>query len=62
MNIKYTLLILFSLSVSIVLGQDSQVYKGKAINQVKVSFDEMEAFDKTVPKDLLRHDIKDEFK
>lgn len=62
MKIKYTLIVLFSLFVFSLLGQNPPVFKGTAIKQVKISFSEIEKFDKQVPKNLLRREIKNEFK
>ena len=62
MNIKYAVFVLvlnfcaFSLS-----AQNSKVYKGSAIHRVKISFSEIEEYDKHVPKNLLRREIKNEF-
>ena len=62
MNVRYTLFVLFSLFSFGLFGQDSTTYKGTAINQVKISFSEIEEFDRHVPKNLLRREIKNEFK
>ncbi|MCD4730451.1 MAG: choice-of-anchor J domain-containing protein [Bacteroidales bacterium] len=63
MKIKCTVLVLvlnlFALSL---FAQDYKIYKGSAIHQVKISFSEIEEFDKQVPKNLLRREIKNEFK
>jgi len=62
MTAKFIVLVLvLNLFAFAQFAQDSQNYKGSAIHQVKVSFSEIEKYDKQVPKNLLRQEIKNEF-
>jgi hypothetical protein len=58
MLVLFLVLNLFALYL---FAQDYKIHKGSAIHQVKISFSEIEEFDKQVPKNLLRREIKNEF-